>query len=237
MEQMEVQKDLGQMLLEEGIINQQQLDAARASQKAQEKPIGRVLVDMGIIADEAKINFLHKKLGLEIVDISQMSVSDDILKRLSRSYAEKHRCVPILIEEGQLVVAMEDPTDIVVLDEIKAETGMDPLPVLAPLRDIDAVLEQYPGLTQAQVDALQDHVRAPRWWRILHPVFFLLVMSSPLWGFFGLVKHQNNWFAKWALTQPSGFEVALYLSLGWALWAILTWEADGLILESRKKAS
>ena len=66
-------KNLGGLLLEEGLINSDQLDAARAQQKVMEKSIGRVLVEMGLITEQAKMTFLHKKFGIEIVDVDRTS--------------------------------------------------------------------------------------------------------------------------------------------------------------------
>lgn len=238
MERLETQKDLGQLLLDEGKVTQEQLEAARSVQAANEKSIGRVLMDMGLITDEVKIKFLHNKFHCEVVDISGMKVPIKILTRISHSYAEKHRCVPILVEKSQLVVAMEDPTNIVVHDEIKSETGMDILPVLAPLKDIDTVLEQYPQLTQAQADELRLRLREPLWWRILHPLIFLILMLSPFVFFYFSIAHWDNFLAHWVFQamKQSPFDVVLYLVLGWSLWAIALWEVDGLVFVNPEEA-
>jgi len=228
-------KDLGRLLLEEGLITREQLDRARATQSSQEKSIGRVLVDMGVITEEAKIAFIHKKLGHEIVDIRDMEIDASTTGRISLSFAEKHRCVPILIEEDRLVMAMEDPTDIAVLDAIKTQTGMDPLPVLAPVRDIEQALQQIPRLSQQEADALIAGRTAPLWARVLHPLLFMLIMIAPLAMFFVLVKYSDAFsnFA-WQLGEP--FDVMLYLVLSWALWAILLWEIDSLLFSRSSRS-
>lgn len=233
MAKLDSQKDLGEILREEGVISAEQLEAVREMQKTREKPLSRVIVDMGLISENAKIQLLRERFHYELVDLHELTVPTVILTRLSRSFAEKHRCVPILIEDGQLVVAMSDPTDIVVLDEIKGHTGMPPMPVLATQSDIDLVLGQYPHLTQAQVDALRLRITThPLWWRIVHPVLFFLVMIAPL-AIFGFgVWAADNWIATTVqgLTRDkSSFDLSLYVVLGWALWAIVLWEMDGLI--------
>ncbi|NQU45022.1 hypothetical protein HQ520_17180 [bacterium] len=220
-------KDLGELLLEEGLIIPEQLKAARAAQLTQEKSIGRVLVEMGLITEQAKMTFLHKKFGFEIVDIHGMIVPEHILTRVSRSYAERHRCAPILVDEGTLVIAMEDPTDIMVLDEIKQEASTEVLPVLAPIADIEKAIAQYPALTQQQVDALYRIKRQSPVWRVLHPLLFFVVMLLPL-AVFLLLAWKSGSFSNWVLSDRTPFDVALYGILGWVLWAIIIWEIDGL---------
>lgn len=219
-------KDLGQLLMEEGLITTQQLDAAREMQKNQEKSIGRILVDMGLVSEQAKLAFLHKRFRFEIVNINNMTIAPDMLTRISRSYAEKHRCVPILVEKNKLVIAMEDPTDIMVLDEIKTQTGMDSHPVLAPLSQIETALQQYPALSQDEVDKLQKRLQTPFWKRLLHPVLFMVFLFAPLVFLFFEIQ-TNNVLYGWVMKQGS-FDVTLYVFLSWALWAIFVWEIDGL---------
>ena len=133
MTEFERHEDLGALLLKEDLITQAQLDGARDSQRLGGRPISRVLVDLGLITDQAKMAFLSKKFGHEIVDIRDMVIPATVLTRLPRAYAEKHRCVPILIEGSSLVVAMEDPSDFVVVEEIRSHAGMDVVVVLAPV--------------------------------------------------------------------------------------------------------
>lgn len=228
MEKLEAQKDLGMLLLEEGLITAEQLASARSVQMNREKSIGRALVDMSILTEEAKMVFLKKKFGCEIVDIGDMQISPHILARLPRSYAEKHCCVPLLIEENKLVLAMEDPTDLVIIDEIQNQTGLEVTPVLATVNDIHRVTLQYPQLTQKRADRVVRRARSPFWDKYLRPFILLLVAVAPLIFFWASVKFIDQ-VGNWFLRMADPFDVALYLVLGFALWAILIWEIDGLI--------
>jgi len=230
MEDLEPHKDLGQLLLDNGLISQAQLEQARALQKQHEKPIGRVLADMGLVSDQTRINVLRDKLKCEVVELGDMVVPSEVLSRLSRSYAEKYRCVPILIEDNHLVVAMEDPTDIVVLDEIRAEAAMPLHPVVASLDDIENVIGQYPRLTQAQADALRRGGPLARIWRALHPILFLFLMFLPMLLVGLALMHGQNPVSKWAYDGlRHRFDMILKLTLGWALWSVVLWEIDGLL--------
>jgi len=223
--------DLGKLLLDEGLITEQQLSKAREAQVAREKSIGRILVDMGAISEQAKIVFLSKKLKYEMVDIRGVQIPSNILTRIPLSYAEKYCCVPLLIENDRLVVAMEDPTNIVVIDEIKAQTGMEIMPVVAVQADIEQAIQQYPRMTQAQADAVMKLAQTPFFLRMLHTVLFLLIMVGPLIAFW-LFASRNDQFGNYLSKLGEPFDIALYLSLLWSLWAILVWELDSLIFST-----
>jgi hypothetical protein len=231
-------KDIGELLAEEGLITREELQSARSQQMHQEKSIGRIVVDMGYISDEEKIRFISERFGYEIVDIADMTVAPDILSRISRSYAEKYRCVPLLVEGRELVVAMENPTNIVVIDELRSQTNMKIMPVLAPIEDIDRILEEFPRMSQAQVDALRKgktHV-SDSMGRIIHTLIFFLFLLLPLLIFGAIlvfeIKPMVYSFREW-FQETDFYNFALYLGLSWALWAIFVWEIDGLFFQPK----
>jgi hypothetical protein len=226
-------KDLGKLLMEEGLITEEQLATARAMQVGREKSIGRILENMGLITEQAKMAFLNRKLKYEIVDIQNVKIPPNILNRVSLSYAEKHFCVPLLVENNRLAVAMEDPTNLVVIDEIKAQTNMDVLPVVASQADIETAIRQYPRLTEAQADAVLKRAMEPLWLRILHPLLFLMVILAPL-AAFGVAIITDDQFGNMVLRLGTLFDITLYLVLSWALWAIFVWEIDGLLFSPRQ---
>ncbi len=241
MELLAPSKDLGELLREDGLITEEQLRSVRAMQSSLDKPVGRVLFDMQLITDEERIRFLQSKYRYEVVDIGGVSVPVDVLKRIPHSYAEKHRCVPILAEEERLVVAMEDPTDLLVLDEIRSESKKNPWPVLAPLADIERILNQYPFVS-AERERKEERdnelgFRSRLWWRILHPLCFLFFMVLPLGFFMAAAKWDDVWFHETIMQamRNSVWDLMLYLILGWILWSILLWELDGLIFGTRQK--
>ncbi|HNY26811.1 MAG TPA: hypothetical protein PKH31_05470 [Candidatus Sumerlaeota bacterium] len=242
MELLAPSKDLGELLREDGLISEEQLRSVRAMQSSLDKPVGRVLFDMQLITDEERIRFLQSKFRYEVVDIGGVNVSGDVLKCIPHSYAEKHRCVPLLAEDDRLVVAMEDPTDLLVLDEIKNESLKNPWPVLAPLADIERILNQYPFVSaERERKEVLDHelgFRSRLWWRILHPLCFLGLVLLPLAFFLAAVKWDEMWFHNTIMRvmSHSTWDIMLYLILGGTLWSILLWEIDGLIFGTHQKS-
>ncbi len=242
MELLAPSKDLGELLREDGLITEEQLRSVRAMQSSLDKPVGRVLFDMHLISDEERIRFLQSKFRYEVVDIGGVSVPPDVLKSIPHSYAEKHRCVPLLTEEDRLVVVMEDPTDLLVLDEIKSESKKNPWPVLAPLADIERILGQYPFVSaERERQEERDQAlgfRSHLWWRIVHPLGFLGFMLLPLAFFLVAAKWDTVWFHETIMQvmRESVWDLMLYLILGWTLWSIVLWELDGLLFGTRQKS-
>lgn len=226
--------DLGGLLLDRHQITQEQLDAAHERQKENEQPIGRILVDMGALTDEGRLGFLRSEFGYEIVDTSNLTISQSILGHILFPYAEKNLCVPILIEEGQLVVVMDDPTNVMVLDEIRAQCGMDLLPVIAPAEQTDRILSMYPHLTDAQTQAIKRLAGPSCRFRIIHSIFFVFLMLLPFIVAYVSVKTNSNALSRW-LTSRSPFDAMLYLLLFFLLWSMTLWEIDSLIFKSRRK--
>ena len=112
----------------------------------------------------------------------------------------------------------------------------DGVAVLAPLADIDVILQQYPSLTQAQADEIRKRLKAPLWWRVVHPLAFLLFMLLPFFLCWFSITFFVNDFNRWVyntLSQNS-FDVVLYMVLGWSLWAIFVWEMDGIFLKEKE---
>jgi hypothetical protein len=175
-----------------------------------------------------------------------MKFPADILTRVPYAYAERHRCVPIMLEPltvtennrrvqtNKLVVAMEDPTDITVLDGIREETGLELHPVMASLTQIEEALAQYPAAqSEALAAALEKNRPVPIWWRVGHPLLFMALILLPMIVGVVLVR-TNSSVSKIALEQ-SPFDLFVYVVLGWALWGIAVWEVDGLIFKQDKK--
>jgi hypothetical protein len=241
MELLAPSKDLGELLREEGRITEEQLRSVRAMQSSLDKPVGRVLFDMQLITDEERIRFLQSKFRYEVVDIGAVNVPTDVLKCIPHAYAEKHRCVPLMTEDDRLVVVMEDPTDLLVLDEIKSESRKNPWPVLAPLADIERILDQYPFVSaERERKEERDHelgFRTSLWWRILHPLGFLVLMLLPLAFFMVAARWDNVVFHETIMQamRNSIWDLMLYLILGWILWSIILWELDGLVFGTRQK--
>lgn len=129
---------IGDILLEENIITEEQLNKGLQIQKElkDKKRLGEVFLDLGYITEDELLFSLSKSLNLEVVSLKDKFISLDILKKIPKSMALNHMLVPIEEKQGKLVIAMSDPLDYYALEEIKSIINMPVMTVIAHKSDI-----------------------------------------------------------------------------------------------------
>jgi len=136
---------LGNMLVQEEAITQEQLDQALAEQRRQNhvKRIGEILVSMRYISEQTLLNTLAKQLGLPLVDLNTVPPDMEALQLVSSEFARRHFLLPLSQTDHTLTVAMANPLDIQSIDDLKLLTGFNIEPVLASSTDIQRAGEQF----------------------------------------------------------------------------------------------
>ena len=133
---------IGEALISLRMVNEQQLKEAIAQQKNDRSvPIGELLVRMGVVSANDLRTALARKMGYPIVNLDLFPIEADALRRLSYSVALRLQVMPLLIREGRLVVAMNDPARRrAAVDEVEFNAQMKVVPVLAHIESLDAAL-------------------------------------------------------------------------------------------------
>lgn len=116
---------LATLLLEDGLITEDQLDDALSQQQASGQSLGRVLVDRAVIAEVDLVRTLARQIGLDFVDLDQYPVDASLSSMIPEAVAKRHQALPIGWEDGRLVVAMANPSDVFAIDDIRAITGAE----------------------------------------------------------------------------------------------------------------
>ena len=116
---------LATLLLEDGLITEDQLDDALSNQQETGQSLGRVLVDRGAITEVDLVRTLARQIGLQFVDLDSYPVDATVSGLIPESVAKRHQALPIGWEDGRLVVAMANPSDVFAIDDIRAITGAD----------------------------------------------------------------------------------------------------------------
>ncbi|WP_206045403.1 GspE/PulE family protein [Oceanicoccus sagamiensis] len=109
---------LGDLLVQNNLITDDQLGDALASQKQSGKKLGRALIDLGMVEEDALLNLLSQQLDVPFIQLRNFDFKPEITQRLPESYARRFRAVVLTEENGALVVGMADPTDIFGFDEL-----------------------------------------------------------------------------------------------------------------------
>jgi hypothetical protein len=141
-------KRLGDLLLEEGLIDRFQLQAALAEQKKWGGRLGRHLIELGILSEEVLVKVLSKLLALPSVDVGRLSMAASVIQYVPAKTAEKFHVIPIGVEESPagkrtIIVAMSDPTNLAALDELRFTTGCAVRPVVSGDSSIERAIRTY----------------------------------------------------------------------------------------------
>ena len=146
-------KQLGQILLEQGLISEEHLQRALDEHRNTPKSLGRVLIDLGYIRERDLVRALAEQVGLEFVDLTEYRIDPAATALLPEALCRRYRALPIGEEDGKLLVAMSDPATVYALDDIRTITGRDVRPVVATANDVEQSIQRFSGMGE-QVEAL-----------------------------------------------------------------------------------
>ena len=122
---------LGALLLERNLVNREQLEAALDEQARTRKSLGRVLIDHGVVGEDDLVATLAAQIGLEFVELADEQIDPTAVATVSAALARRYQALPIRWEETRLVVAMADPSNVFALDDIRTITGAEVRTVVA----------------------------------------------------------------------------------------------------------
>ena len=148
-------KQLGQILIELGMITPEQLEHALEEHRRTPKSIGRVLIDMGMIKEGDLVRALAEQVGLEFVDLAEHPIDPTATTLLPEALARRYRAIPIGERDGKLLVAMSDPANVYALDDIRTITNRDVQPLVATAGDVERAIQKFAGM-DGQVEALAN---------------------------------------------------------------------------------
>ena len=140
---------LGEMLVRDGRLTEAQLKQALAAQAKDGGRLGTVLVEQGFVDLEALTVYLGLELGIPIATGAMLERAKRAAVRLLQPAAAfKHKCVPLVVQDRQLIAAIEDPHDFATLDSLSQLTGYRILPRVAPEVRIYYYIERYYGVAR-----------------------------------------------------------------------------------------
>lgn len=224
---------LGDYLVRESLISQAQFNKALEEQANNSRSIGRILVDRGFINETTRIAVLCKRFGFDLVSLKDLRVEPILLLLIPHGFAEKHHVVPIGREEDKtLVVAMEDPSDEMVLEAMHAQLGVKIRPVLASHDDIQRVLNMY--TRQKEIREARAEAERPLLKTALSFLFLPLMLLLPpallfaAWrtDAFAIQVQVNYWFKNGVVGRG---DLSVYLALAWVAWAFAAYEVNGML--------
>ncbi|PXW95567.1 MSHA biogenesis protein MshE [Sphaerotilus hippei] len=109
---------LGDVLVQQRLVSEQQLDQALEQQRSSGKRLGRVLIDNGLITEDSLVQALARQLRIPFVNLKTFPVKGEAVRLLSESHARRHRAIVIDDKGEHLLLAMADPLDLFAYDEL-----------------------------------------------------------------------------------------------------------------------
>jgi type II secretion system protein E len=152
---------IGSILLERGLINDQQLEQAIAEQSRTGERMDQVFARLGIVNSTQVLEAIGQQFAMPIVDLNTIEVKDDVLRTLPAKLVFKQRCVPIEQRNGTLRVATCDPFELTAFDELRLLTGLSIELVLADERDLRKFIRSHYGVAGDTLDELTGDTKTP----------------------------------------------------------------------------
>src|SRR5213082_724851 len=141
---------LGDLLVKEKVITQEQLTQATKVQKETNCRLGSALVKLGFLTDEDVTNFLSRQYGVPAINLSYFEIDPTVVKLIPFETAKRYQILPLSRVGASLTIAMVDPTNVFAMDDIKFMTGFNIEPVVASESSILEGIEKAYGTTQQE---------------------------------------------------------------------------------------
>ncbi len=110
---------LGDLLVEQGLITNDQLQMALQEQKKLGRKLGSTLIELGMIDENSILSLLSSQLGLPLINMNDFNIDEQVVRNLSESIARRYRAIVLEDRANDYLVGMADPTDLYALDEIQ----------------------------------------------------------------------------------------------------------------------
>jgi len=136
---------IGQILLSRDIITKEQLEEALDTQRNTGEKLGEILIKKGFISDETLVELISFQRGFESVDLNKIQdkIDPSVANLISKDFEYKRKVFPFELTDNTLYVAMVDPRDINVIDEIRLLTGYNVKPYISTAKTIDNIIRLY----------------------------------------------------------------------------------------------
>jgi len=153
-------KPLGEILIEEGLATEAQIQSALNTQKQKGETLGQILVDMGVVERDDILLALGHQAGMDIVDLDNLEIEDDVIRKVSPTIADIYQIIPIGFDNGTLTIAMADPLAVNALDDLRFMLDCDVKGAVSNEKSVAAAISRYYGSQQESIDDLVKDLEA-----------------------------------------------------------------------------
>lgn len=148
-------KRIGDILIDAGVINNEQLGIALQMQAATGKKIGEILISKGFVTERKIMEAMEEQLGIPHINPERVYIEAYVLRMISENLAKRHILIPIKKDGNNLTVVMADPLNIYAREDVQIATGCNIIPAIALSSDILSAIEHNYGQQRAE-KAVED---------------------------------------------------------------------------------
>lgn len=148
-------RNLGDILVDQGMITPEQLADVEAEHASTGRAVARILVEHEHVTEKELVSALAAQIGYGFVDLDEYEIDPRAATMVADSALRQRVVLPIGFEDGKLIVAISDPSNVVALDDVRTITKMDVRPVVATRDDILSSIGKYASLTE-DIEAIAD---------------------------------------------------------------------------------
>ncbi|GEM_PF-245782 len=142
-----INKRIGELLIEAGLVTEEQVDRIIAENQGVRKRLGEILIDSGIVSETDFAQTLSTQLDIEFIDLNSVTVQRNALELFPRNFAEKHLCIPLNATEDRILVAMSDPLNLIAMEDLELSTRRTVEARIATKSQVEeAIKENYPKI-------------------------------------------------------------------------------------------
>ncbi|TAK01907.1 MAG: type II secretion system protein GspE, partial [Candidatus Manganitrophaceae bacterium] len=149
-------KMLGEMLIAEGLLSNEQLKRALTEQKTHGGRIGVVLKSLGLVTEDDIIKVLGKQMGIHYVDLSGIIIEPEVIQIIPEMLARRHQVIPLYKKGSVLTLAMADPLNVFAIDDVKRATGSEVEPMMSKESDVMKAIDRYYSGTSSLEEAARE---------------------------------------------------------------------------------
>ncbi|MQB01998.1 MAG: PilT/PilU family type 4a pilus ATPase [Actinobacteria bacterium] len=147
----QVQKQLSDVLLEQGLVTAEQLDLATQEEAKTGKSSWKILLERGAVTERDLVRARAEQIGMQFVDVATVEPGADVIALVPAELAKRQMVLPVASEDNILVLAMADPRNHLAVDEVKRSSGKQVAPVAAYRQDLAPAIERVYGGRPAPV--------------------------------------------------------------------------------------
>ncbi len=137
-------KRLGEMLIEEGVLKEEDLERALEYQKKNGKRLGSALLELGLVSEKDILKVLSKQFNVPVATKKQLeNIPEDVIKLIPPDVVARYEVVPVARKGRSLILGMINPFDQFAVDDVKFITGLEVIPVVSLEENIKDALKKY----------------------------------------------------------------------------------------------